>query len=590
MPNAEPASHGASTEGAPSSNSNSNSNANGSSRGSDKNDRKRKRGSDSKPQEGAGSGPSQNKLNNRAAKRDFGIPVTPADIKAAAKYSRDSGSIPIKSITDKKLKGTLRRTQTKFNNVALKSAQAELLLTEDAGYLEAEGMESTWKFQQSALKDHVDVSTSRKMFDLDLPELGPYAVDYTGNGRHLLIGGRKGHIATFEWQSGRLGCEIQVRETVRDVKWLHNETMFAVAQKKYTYIYDNTGMEVHCLRDHVEANRLEFLPYHFLLATVGNAGYLKYQDTSTGQLVVEHRTKLGRCDTMTLNPYNAIINLGHGNGTVTMWSPTMSSPLVKMLCHKGPVQAIAVDKGGNYMATSGLDGQLKVWDVRTYKELQSYFTPKPASTLTISQKGLLAVGYGQHLSVWKDAFRTKQKEPYMTHLFAGKAIQDMGFCPFEDILGVGHSGGISSLVIPGSGEPNFDTLEANPFQTKKQRQETEVHNLMDKIQPEMITLDPTIIGRVDRSSKEAIDAERKAEWEAEHPNEKFVPTHRARGKSSSMRRYLRKQSNVVDGKREELRQRLEKEKKEREAAVKRARGDGEPEKPRTALDRFGSKK
>jgi len=46
----------------------------------------------------------------------------------------------------------------------------------------------------------------------------------------------------------------------------------------------------------------------------GNAGYLKYQDTSTGQLVVELRTKLGRCDTMALNPYNAIINLGHTNG------------------------------------------------------------------------------------------------------------------------------------------------------------------------------------------------------------------------------------------------------------------------------------
>ena len=27
----------------------------------------------------------------------------------------------------------------------------------------------------------------------------------------------------------------------------------------------------------VQVNKLEFLPYHFLLASVGNAGYLKYQ-------------------------------------------------------------------------------------------------------------------------------------------------------------------------------------------------------------------------------------------------------------------------------------------------------------------------
>ena len=84
-----------------------------------------------------------------------------------------------------------------------------------------------------------------------------------------------------------------MNETIKDVCWLHNETMFAVAQKKYTYLYDKTGLELHILRDHIEVNRLSFLPYHFLLASVGNAGYLKYQDTSTGKLVSEHRSKLG---------------------------------------------------------------------------------------------------------------------------------------------------------------------------------------------------------------------------------------------------------------------------------------------------------
>ena len=46
-------------------------------------------------------------------------------------------------------------------------------------------MEKTWKFQQSALKDHVDLNTSKKMFNLKLTDFGPYSLDYTRNGRYV---------------------------------------------------------------------------------------------------------------------------------------------------------------------------------------------------------------------------------------------------------------------------------------------------------------------------------------------------------------------------------------------------------------------
>lgn len=86
--------------------------------------------------------------------------------------------------------------------------------------------------------------------------------------RHLAIAGRKGHVATFDWQSGRLHSELQLGETVRAIRWLHDESFYAVAQKKYVYIYDKDGLEVHQLRQHIEVNQMEFLPYHFLLATI----------------------------------------------------------------------------------------------------------------------------------------------------------------------------------------------------------------------------------------------------------------------------------------------------------------------------------
>lgn len=259
------------------------------------------------------------------------------------------------------------------------------------------------------------MGSAKKIFTLRLDDLGPYTGKYSRNGRHLLLGGKLGHLAMCDWQSGGVTCEVQVKETVRDVCFLHNETMFAAAQRKYVYIYDSNGLEVHCMRSHIEVNRMTYLPYHFLLATVGNAGFLKYQDTSTGKLVAEIRTRLGRCDCLAQNRANAIALLGHSNGTVTHWSPSVTTPIVKMLCHKGPVTAVATDWGGNYMATSGMDGQLSVWDLRTYKRVHSYYTPVPATSLDISQKGLIAVGYGTHTEIWKDALATKASKPYMAH-------------------------------------------------------------------------------------------------------------------------------------------------------------------------------
>lgn len=88
--------------------------------------------------------------------------------------------------------------------------------------------------------------------------------------------------------------------------------------------------------------------------------------------------------------------------------------------------------------------------------------------------------------------------PYMTHTFPSVPVHAVRFCPFDDVLGVGHARGFTSLVIPGAGEPNFDSLEADPYEGKRRRREREVNSLLDKIPFDLITLDTELVGKLDK--------------------------------------------------------------------------------------------
>lgn len=177
-------------------------------------------------------------------------------------------AVQTRTIKNQKLKRNLRTIEDKYKDASLKAKDAEILLEHEAGFLEPEGeLERTYKVRQDEVRESVGIETAKKGFELKLDDLGPYRADYTRNGRDLLLAGRKGHVATMDWRSGKLGCELQLGETVRDARWLHNNQYFAVAQKRNVYIYDHNGMELHCLNKHLEPLFLEFLPYHFLLAS-----------------------------------------------------------------------------------------------------------------------------------------------------------------------------------------------------------------------------------------------------------------------------------------------------------------------------------
>jgi hypothetical protein len=51
-----------------------------------------------------------------------------------------------------------------------------------------------------------------QVMDLALPGLGPYRLAFSRAGRHMLVGGARGHLAMLDWQAASPMCEIQVND------------------------------------------------------------------------------------------------------------------------------------------------------------------------------------------------------------------------------------------------------------------------------------------------------------------------------------------------------------------------------------------
>jgi U3 small nucleolar RNA-associated protein 7 len=239
------------------------------------------------------------------------------------------------------------------------------------------------------------------------------------------------------------------------------------------------------------------------------------------------------------------------------------------------------------MVSTGQDLKMAVWDIRMFKEVNNYFTRQPGSSVAISDQGLTAIGWGTQTSVWRGLFskssaeQEKVQSPYMAWGGEGKRIERVRWCPLEDVLGISHDVGFSSILVPGAGEPNFDALEVNPYENTKQRQEAEVKSLLNKLQPDMISLNPGFIGNLDVASAE----QRKAAQDLDKkPDDAMMQIkNRGRGKNSSLRKYLRKKGsrNIIDERRLRIEELI---KSQREEQQKKAKATVEELGP--ALGRF----
>lgn len=363
----------------------------------------------------------------------------------------------------------------------------------------------------------------------------------------------------------------------------HKETLEIIVLIVYIQ-YSLANIIVFVFQEHGAVTKLQFLNKHFLLTSINKLGQLHYQDITTGDMIGNYRTGLGRSDTLEVNSYNNVVGVGHSGGTVSMWKPTSAAPLVKMLCHQGPVTAMAFHSNGHLMATAGMERKIKLWDLRKFEVLQTL--PGSTKSLQFSQKGLLAAATGSFVQVFGDLSGSQEYSRYMGHSIAkGYQIRKVQFRPYEDVLAIGHSMGWSSILIPGSGEPNFDTWVANPFETRKQRNEKEVRSLLDKLPPETIMLDPSKIGSVKPSTKKEVPTKQEIEADLEAAiegakNKAFKKKTKGRSKPSKMTK--KKQEAIMRAKKPFL------EKHDELMKKKRKRSEEENQLPKS-LQRFARK-
>lgn len=81
---------------------------------------------------------------------------------AYEKYGRGE-KVNVGGVKDKKLRGNMKNLEQKYKHAMLRAKDSEMLLHEERGLIETEGMERTFKLSQAELLKEVDIATAQKV-------------------------------------------------------------------------------------------------------------------------------------------------------------------------------------------------------------------------------------------------------------------------------------------------------------------------------------------------------------------------------------------------------------------------------------------
>lgn len=171
----------------------------------------------------------------------------------------------------------------------------------------------------------------------------------------------------------------------------------------------------------------------------------------------------------------SVLCLSKGNG-VELWRDCLAQKA------KGPYLRHSLSPAQSYQASLAKRGTT---GVRNYLNKIATTTPTFSSSSSSSSSSSFSPPSRSIYAASLPSPMSPSVSSFPTALI-GRAL----FCPYEDILGIAHAVGFSSIIVPGSGFAGYDSLEegTDPFETRKRQREGEVKMLLDKLPATSITL------------------------------------------------------------------------------------------------------
>ncbi|HEX2089976.1 MAG TPA: AAA family ATPase [Actinomycetota bacterium] len=214
-----------------------------------------------------------------------------------------------------------------------------------------------------------DSRTGEAVFEVDTDFASITAVDWSGDGTHLVVSLYDGPIEIFD----RSGREIrQLREeagyTVLDARFSSDGRLLATSGlnesnfRSHATIWDwERGRTVRRIQQRTPIEAVDFDPTGRLIATAHGGGSAEVWEVDSGRSVARLAGHSGPLSDIAFSPEGSRVATAGQDGTVRLYDARSGRQLVVLHGHDLEVSGISFSPDGKRLASAGPDGVVRIW-------------------------------------------------------------------------------------------------------------------------------------------------------------------------------------------------------------------------------------